>query len=152
MLRQVKRSRILSSLPKYQKNGGRAVCRFLPMTTYGHSYMLMIWRIFMCSTWKNQSRENYISRSAKQQTNLLAVSLSHATGNSVGIIGTDMAELLKLMGNPFLALNDNRTNSQNYCILPVASQLNICLNSNGDRLVFVLNKRLKDCGCSNPSL
>jgi hypothetical protein len=33
----------------------------------------------------------------------------------------------------------------------VIAQLNDCLNSSGERLVLVLNIRLKDWGCSNPS-
>ncbi len=31
-------------------------------------------------------------------------------------------------------------------------QLNDCLNSKGEKLVFVLNNLLNDCGCSNPNL
>jgi len=30
-------------------------------------------------------------------------------------------------------------------------QLKDCLNSKGERLVFVLNSLLNDCGCSKPS-
>ncbi|MDB5130076.1 MAG: hypothetical protein JWQ85_4308 [Mucilaginibacter sp.] len=34
---------------------------------------------------------------------------------------------------------------------PFPHQLNDCLNSNGERLVFVLNNLLNDCGCSKPN-